>query len=211
MSLIPTNQKWQKYTTQNKWALIAAIATVLGLLFTIYSYYSPPTLPPSISDVIVKDENQTKLEVSEITIEKWLGDSEPYITVNVKNVSKHTAISVIPTFQSEKDIWQFTPTKTGTVFQSGLSIESQSSMKFPIAPVNEFLPKVVKNCEGCNLMGLGLEANTPSSYMFKVCENKNPCELSSRAVPIGLNFHYKNIFNEPIHQFFVVFAYLSIN
>lgn len=211
MSLIPTNQKWQKYTTQNKWGLIAAVATVLGLLFTIYAYYSPPTLPPSISDVVIKDENPTKLEVSEITIEEWVGDSEPYITVNVKNVSKRTAISVIPTLQSEKDIWQFTPTKTGTAFQSGLSIEPQSSMKFPIAPVSEFLPKVVQDCEGCNLMGLGQEANTPSSYMFKVCENKNPCVLSSRAVPIALNFHYKNIFNEPIHQLFIVFAYLSTN
>ncbi len=131
--------------------------------------------------------------------------------MNVQNVSKRTAISVIPTFQGEKEIWKFTPTKTSTAFKSGLSIESQSSLKFPIAPVNQFLTKVIKDCEDCKLMGLGKHANTPSSYMFQVCENKNPCELSSIALPIGLNFYYKNIFNESVQEFLTVYAYLSTN
>lgn len=61
-------------------------------------------MPPSIFNIVVKDENPTKLDVSEITIEKWIGDSKPYITANVKNVTKRTAISVIPTFLGEKDI-----------------------------------------------------------------------------------------------------------
>lgn len=209
MSLIPRN--WNRYNTINKWALLTSFVGVLGFGVLIYDHLFPSAPIPSVSDLVLKDNNPTKLEISEIKIKTWLGDSEPYITVSVKNVSKRTAINVIPSFQGAKDPWYFTPTKASTAFQNGLLIEPQSTMEFPVAPVSEFLIKTAQDCAGCYLMGVDKDANIPISYTLKACQNKNPCELSSLSKPFGLNLHYKNIFNEPVHQFVVLFSYFSKN
>ena len=204
MSLIPTKQKWNQYTTSNKWALLAAITTVI---FLIYDHW-PQSNNSSTLELIAKDENPVKLEIADISIKQWLGDSEPYITVNIKNASKRSAINVLATFQGEKDSWQFTPTKTATQFQSGVSIPAQSSLEFPIAPISEFLLRM-PNSQKLHFVGLGVNPNIPFSYSQKECQNLNPCQLQMEAKPVGFNLNYKNIFNEPVHQFFSVFTYFS--
>ncbi len=204
MSLLPTKQKWNQYTTFNKWALLAAITTVI---FLIYDHW-PRSNNSSALELIAKDENPVKLEIADISIKQWLGDFEPYITVNIKNASKRSAINVLATFQGEKDSWQFTPTKTATQFQSGVSISAQSSLEFPIAPISEFLSKIPSS-QKLHFVGLGLNPNIPFSYTQKECKNLNPCQLQMNAIPVGFNLNYKNIFNEPVHQFFSVFTYFS--
>ena len=208
MSLLITREKWNKFSTLNKYFLIAAIFGVLIGVFTIYIYFFPKSSVPSFSELVTKDDNPTKLEITDITIKKWLGDSEPYITVKINNVSKRTAIGVIAKFQGEKDLWQFTPTKTATLFQSGVSIPAQSSLEFPVAPLSEFLLKIPNN-QKLHFIGLGVNPNIPFSYTQKECQNLNPCQIYMESKPVGFNLNYTNIFNEPVHQFFSIFTYFS--
>ena len=208
MSLLISKEKWRKFSTLNKYFLIAAIVGILVGLFTIYTYTFPKIAAPSPSELVIKDENPVNLEIADISIKKWLGDSEPYITINIKNSSKRTAVGVIAKFQGEKDLWQFTPTKTATQFQNGVSIPSESSLEFPVAPVSEFLSKF-PNSQNLHIIGLGINPNMPMSFTQKECKNLNPCFLNTEAKPFGFNLNYKNIFNEPVHQFFSIFTYFS--
>lgn len=200
MSLIPTKQKWNQYSTFNKWALLAAITTVISAILLIYDHW-PRSNNSSALELIAKDENSVKLEIADVSIKQWLGDSEPYVTANIKNASQRTAVGVVATFQGEKNPWQFTHTKTSTLFQTGVTIPAQSSLEFPIAPLSEFLSKIPSS-QGLHFVGIGLNPNIPYSYTQKECQNLNPCQLQMEAKPFGFNLNYKNIFNESVHQFF---------
>ena len=78
MSLLITREKWNKFSTLNKYFLIAAIFGVLFGLFTIYIYFFPKNSAPNFSDLVTKDDNPTKLEITDVTIKKWLRQEKPH-------------------------------------------------------------------------------------------------------------------------------------
>ena len=105
--MIPTKEQWKAFSLLEKWGIVSAICTVLGLLFAVFIYIHPPVDPISIQEKIAKDDNKTNLTIDKIEIKNWLGDSEPYITIVIRNTSNRTALNVIPTFTSQNKAWQF--------------------------------------------------------------------------------------------------------
>jgi hypothetical protein len=174
-----------------------------------------PVVPFTVSDRVLMDDNPTKLQIEKIEIKKWLGDSEPYITVAIKNASKRTALSVIPTFVGQESDWKFTPTKTSTVFASGVSIEAQGTTEFPVAPVSEFLQKLQARCAGCYLVAIGNEVNMPDQLMVKICEQpleiSGSCSISRLSTPTPVVVRYRTIFDEKSEQLSSMFTYLTRN
>lgn len=174
-----------------------------------------PATPISLSDRVLKDDNPTKLQIERVEIKDWLGDSEPYVTVAIKNSSKRTALSVRAAFFGEEGDWTFTPTKTSTVFANGVSIEPQGTTEFPIAPVSEFLQKLQTRCAGCYLAAIGKEANFPDELLAKVCEpplkTGGFCSVSSLSTPTWVVIRYGTIFDEKTEQRSSMFSYLTRN
>lgn len=213
--MLPSKQQWQNYSALEKWGLISAVATLFGLLFAIYMYFVPPTTPLTVSDKVVKDDNPTELQIAQIKLQHWVGDSEPYVTVAIKNISKRTALSVVPSFLGEDKEWEFSPTKTSSLYQNGIAISAQETTEFPIAPVSEFLRKIQLRCPSCYLAAIGMEANIPDSLTAEVCEqllNKNgSCQFSGLSTPVPISIRYKTIFDETAQQTIFAFAYLSRN
>ncbi len=211
--MIPTKQQWRDYSLLEKWGIISAIATVLGFILAIYVYLFPPITPISISEKIAKDDNHTKLTIEKIEIKKWLGDTEPYITITIRNPSKRTALNVTPSFTGKNRVWTFTPTKTSSLYQKGLTIEAQTTSEFPIAPVSEFLYKIQQDCLGCYLTAIGTTANVPQQPMNSLCEKdletKGHCDISAYSIPTPVIIKYKTIFDDDIEQFISVFTYLT--
>jgi hypothetical protein len=213
--MLPTKQQWTNYSLLEKWGAISALATVLGLIFAVYVYLVPPASPLSISDKVMKDDNPTKLKIEKVELKHWLGDSEPYVTVVIKNTSSRTALRVIPSFVGEDGYWKFTPTKTSSLYANGVAIESQAVTEFPVAPVSEFLRKLQPRCPGCYLVAIDNDANIPDHIQATLCKQSEMvaegCQVSSLSTPTPITIRYKTIFDEKAEKFTSQFTYLSKN
>ncbi|AFT90263.1 hypothetical protein [Paraburkholderia phenoliruptrix] len=101
-----------------------------------------PTMPQntklSFADRLLLDENPTKLTVSKIVLEQWVGDSEPYVTLQIQNISKRTAMGVKPWLSAESRL-TFEPTRTAALFRTGVSIDGGGMTQYPVAPVSAFV------------------------------------------------------------------------
>jgi hypothetical protein len=165
----------------------------------------------SFSDRLLLDENPTKLRVSKVVLEKWVGDAEPYVTLQIENVSKRTAVRVKP-YLSADTRWKFKPTQTSSLFKTGVSIDAGAITQYPVAPVTAFVEKVRPPCNGCSLIGVGLTPFPPDEIMAAAClggSEEGPCNTGFLTVPFGINLEYRSIFDQTQSQFFAAFAYFK--
>lgn len=163
----------------------------------------------SLSDRLLLDENPTKLAISKVVLERWVGDTEPYVTLEIENVSKRTAVGVTPHFSGDKR-WTFVPTRTSSLFRAGVSIGPGSLTQYPVAPVSAFVDKVHPPCDNCVLVGVGLSPYPSHDVTAAVCgdvNNQEQCTSSLFSVPFAINLEYRSIFDQKESQFFAAFAY----
>ncbi len=216
MKLFPSKQQWINWSFLEKSGYVGTISGVIGLVLTIVIYLLPPTIPATPADRVVKDDNPTKIELAEISIEQWLGDREPFVTIHLRNPSKRTALSVSAKFHEGSSDLTFSPTNTSNVFRSAdLSIEPGHILKIPSAPVSEFLATFKAKCPDCYLIGIGQEANLPLSLSEEICRPKLEkglaCQTDYKAYPIGVINSFTSIFGDKSSEMNIVFVYLSPN
>ncbi len=67
MSLKTRLENLNKFLTLNK-SLIAIISSALHGISAVYVHFFPESSLTSFSEIVVKDDNSTKLEITDITI-----------------------------------------------------------------------------------------------------------------------------------------------
>jgi len=216
MKIFPSKQQWTKWSFVAKSGYVGTVSGVAGVILSVAFYFIPPETPPSPADKVLKDDNPTKIELVQISIEQWLGDSEPFITIHLDNPSKRTALSVSSNFREGSSDLKFSPTKTSTVFQgAGLSIEPGKTLAIPAAPVSEFLSTFKNKCAGCYMLGIGKEAKMPLSLSEEIChpklESGGGCYTDYTSYPIAVINHFTTVFGDKESDTNIVFAYLSRN
>jgi hypothetical protein len=216
MKLLPTKQQWAKWSFVAKSGYIGTVSGVAGLFLAVVFYLVPPSTPATPADRVVMDDNPTKIELAQITVEQWLGDREPFVTVHLRNPSKRSALAVSSQFHEGSSDLKFSPTETSNIFQRpDLSIESGHTLKIPSAPVSEFLATFKAKCPGCYLLGIGKESHLPFSLSEEICRPKLdkglPCQTNYTAYPIGLMKNFTTIFGGKASEMDIVFVYLSPN
>jgi hypothetical protein len=214
MKLFPSKQQWVKWSFVAKSGYIGTVCSVVGITLTIAFYLIPPTTPATPADRVVKDENPTKIELTQITVEQWLGDREPFVTVYLRNPSKRTATAVSSKFHEGSSDLTFSPTQTSNIFQrQDLVIESGNTLKIPSAPISEFLGVFKTKCPGCYLLGIGKKTEMPMALSEDICRPKLdrglPCETDYKAYPIGVVKNFTTIFGDKASEMDIVFVYLS--
>ena len=165
----------------------------------------------SFSDRLLLDENPTKLAISKVVLERWVGDTEPYVTLEIANVSKRSAVGVKPYFSGDKR-WTFEPTRTSSLFRTGVLIEPGSLTQYPVAPLTAFVSKIHPPCQSCALVGVGLSPNPSDDVAKAACGDLNgpgPCISSVVSVPFAINLEYQSIFEQKESQLIAAFAYFK--
>lgn len=166
----------------------------------------------SFSDRVLLDENPTKLVVSNLVLERWVGVTGLSVTLEIANVFKRTAIAVTPRFSGDKR-WDCQPTRTSSLFQTGVSIGSGSLTQYPVAPVTAFVDQIHAPCESCVLVAVGLSPYPSDNVTAAVCadrDNREQCVARLLSVPFAINLEYRSIFEQKESQFFAAFAYFKM-
>lgn len=165
---------------------------------------SLPTTDPQLSpsELLVKDQNPTKLTIVGAELKNYVGSNKTYLTVKVENLETVSAKNVKARF--------FTPNlelldKTdvhSTFHRSDLIIRSGNSYEFPIIPISELAEILIPQTEGWKYIGQTKETNFPSDdeVRKKLCGSApfGLCHYTLSMKGLAVSLEYESIFGDNI-------------
>ena len=170
-------------------------------------------------EALLVEENPTRLEMKELKVMPFLGDSEPYLTLEVANVSKLTAkdlkLSVllpIRVGQSQSEVAEFTPSRCIDINSiPNYSISGNTTQLIPFASESEAHEKLSGEFISYRLVGVGLSPNIPAELTQQIRE-KNPSmnftRISVQVKGFGILLTWSSIFGQEMRLAQGGFLYL---
>ena len=164
--------------------------------------------------------NPTEIKLTNISFMQWLGDSEPFLSIQLKNISNLPALNVkIKLFSPKTKENELKLTKSNS-FKSlkpqSIAIARKSDLVLPIIPVSEIKKEFKSDLSnGYSLIGYSLLLNNSNilcnRYRNYIASKK---KLSSILVecynkPLVLQVGYKTIFDEKIYRLFPINFYFG--
>ncbi|GAA0627712.1 hypothetical protein [Thalassospira tepidiphila] len=159
-----------------------------------------PQLSPS--ELLVKDQNPTKLTIVGADLKNYVGSDKTYLTVRVENLATVSAKNVKARFFTPKSELLDKTNVHKTFHRSDLIIRSGNSYEFPIISISELAEVLIPKTNGWKYIGQTRGTNFPSdnearqklcsSAPFELC----PYSLSMKGIAVSLE--YESIFGDKI-------------
>lgn len=185
-------------------------------------YFPNMYLTDSLSkkqEALLVEQNPTLLEITNIRSQHFLGDAEPYLTLEIKNTSKLVAreigISIIAAKQNgqaQSEEIKFTPSKCLDIKSiPGYAIASGTTQLIPFAPESEAYKLVGGDCTTHRLIGVGFSANVPDELIQKIREYDQSLSLrmiSIKTIAFCISLKWSSILEQKMNTTFAAFLYL---
>lgn len=158
-------------------------------------------------EALIQAKNPTKLAVTGLNIQSFLGDSEPFLTVEVENISELEATNlevsiILPVQQGEKEskVATFTPSKCIDLTKMNNAVlPAGEKLPVPVAPISEANRILSRDFIGQTLVGVGLSpeipAELPKIIRSKLTDCALPC-ISINSIGFGVQVKWKSIFEQ---------------
>ncbi|WP_426221111.1 hypothetical protein [Pseudomonas sp. DWRC2-2] len=172
-----------------------------------------------MQEALLVEENPTRLEVKDLRLELFLGDTEPYLTLEVENTSKLTAKEIelsvlIPKKegQTQSEIIKFTPSKCIDISSiPNYSISAGSTQLIPFAPESEAHKVLSRELNTYRLVGIGLSPNIPDGLTRQIRERDHSIffpVLSVESIGFGISLTWSSVLEQKMKTTFGAFLYL---
>lgn len=193
--MIPTKPQWKKWALTGKatyagawFGFIGILVGVVGIALAAYFYFNPMATPPSAADEYVRRTNPVIVELAEISILRWEGDSEDAVTATLRNNAKVPADSVsVELGDLNSSLPRFESAAFPSSGSAGISIDPGSETKLPvfgIAQLSELL--------GSTVCAVTLEAPSLDVPPSAICPGRSSIEQHGFMVKI----RYRTMFGE---------------
>ena len=206
-NLFPSPKSLKRCLSLRRITYITCIVTLLG---TFINWSSSITTwfvghPPTVEEQKILKSEKPKVVIDGLQFTKWIGDEEPFLTINFTNPTHYDALNVSSNLLHRDRFNRFSKTKTSTVFQSGnVMIEAGKSLSVPLAPLSELQNYALKYAGSMKIVGVGSEANLP-----KLAEGFQGY-MCRRSLGIPIKFTYKNIFGATTTTSSTVYLYIDV-
>jgi hypothetical protein len=172
-----------------------------------------------MQEALLIEENPTHLEVKDLRLESFLGDTEPYFTLEVKNTSKLTATDIKLSVlmpkkegQSQSEIIRFTPSQCIDISSiPNYSISPGSTQLIPFAPRSEAHKALSRELNTYRLVGIGLSPNIPEGLTGKIRERDHSIffpVLSVESIGFGISLTWSSVLDQKMKTTLGAFLYL---
>lgn len=204
--MLPTIKQYKKWSLPSKYSLWGYIIGILGLALTIYSMFLGKD---SAFEDLVKKDYQPKIIIQNVLFEKWVGDNDEFLTAEIYNDSKGSALNfkmelLIPGINQK-----IIPTNTSSVFaQKNFSIKSQQEIGIPVISLGQLKQILKEKGVKGSLIGVGLTPSLPKLITDKL-ENKYRGNYTTTSVSIGLGLSYKGMNSELYKSINLVHVYFD--
>ncbi|MNJ54844.1 hypothetical protein D3C77_503050 [compost metagenome] len=168
-------------------------------------------------EALLVEENPTRLEVKDLRFESFLGDSEPYLTLEVENVAKLTAHNIkldifVPVKDAQAAQVSFSPSQCININAiPNYSISGGSSQLIPIAAQSEAHEKLSRDLNPWRLVGVGLSPNIPEDITQQI-NQRDPSVflpmLSVNSIGFAISLKWSSIFGQEMKKTFGGYLYL---
>ena len=115
-------------------------------------------------------KNPTKMELLDLNLQKWLGDSSDYLTFNIKNISEMPALLFsLRIFKKEEgDIKPIETSVNNFCFSENLKIESGKEQCYPLIAIENIIEQFHSSFLNKKVVGIGLNPNIPNSIQNEI-------------------------------------------
>lgn len=197
--MLPKVKQWNKWSLPSKYSAIGVFLAVIGIILSIYFWKNPVVIKTS-QEKLLESKIKTKVSVSDVKFEHWLGDKESFLTIDFQNLSDYPA-DFFKTYLIDGDSKvNFSPSiSMKGLLDGNIRVDGNNSYKVPIGPKSEII-KVLDLTKGEDFIGVGMTPEIPDELKSKYI-NKNKKELriySFISKPLLLTYSYKDIFGKDI-------------
>lgn len=170
-------------------------------------------------EALLVAQNPTTLEAKDLRKMSFLGDSEPYLTLDVQNTSDLAANNVrlsvllpVKPGKKQSEVAEFTPSKCVNINAiPNYSIPKKTKQSIPFAPESEAQAKLSGDYSSYRLVGVGLHPNIPNELCNEIRDLYPSIHLpviNLQAQGFGILLEWKSIFEESKSMCFGAFLYL---
>lgn len=160
-------------------------------------------------EALLVEENPTRLEVKDLRFESFLGDSEPYLTLEIENATKLTAQNIkldifVPVKDAQAAQVNFSPSQCINIDAiPNYSISGGSSQLIPFAALSEAHEKLSRDLNPWRLVGVGLSPNIPEDITQQI-RQRDPSVflpmLSVESLGFAISLTWSSIFGQEMKK-----------
>ncbi|UKA08945.1 hypothetical protein [Photobacterium damselae] len=204
--MFPTRQQYKKWSLPSKYSFLGYVVGVLSLILAIYSIFFSSD---NTFETLVKKQYQPNVIVKDVLFEKWLGDDEDFLTVELYNDSKGNALNFHIEVVVPKVKQKINPTKTSTIFSDkNFSIKSQQQIGIPVISLSQLKDMLREYGLKGSLIGVGLKSSLPETLIQKL-RGKYSGNFTTRTQAIALNITYKGMNSGSYHRLKLIYVYMD--
>lgn len=165
-------------------------------------------------------KNQTKMELLDLQIKSWLGDSREYLTFAIKNVSEMPALSFsLRIFKRETgDIRLAKSSLNEFCFIDNLKVEPGKEQSYPLIAVDDLVGQFYEFFSNKKIIGAGLSPNIPKDLTDDII-NRDLKEVehleffsinhSFTTFPVFVKYRYSSPFGTETESLTGAYIYLQ--
>lgn len=203
--LIPQKKQFLKWTILNRTGYIAAVIGIpVGSIqlilwaWGIYQWYQPAPQILTAADKLVIDQNPTKLEIADVSIEEY-DSKRDMIVFKLRNPSKVTAKNVRVDFYNHLN--EKSPYSEGLRYidsGNGIDIPAGQIHSYRVAFKNDYENFFNPKDSGGKLLKVSKEINPKNPFELHniVCGDASSCYFNSNGNSTVVNIKYGSIFGQ---------------
>ncbi len=191
--MFPERKQFSKWSLPSKYTFAGFwFGTLLGIAGVVLGVKG---LEPTPESIYTRAASNVSLEVSDVKLRNWLGDSGATLTVDVTNPAKVPANFVKARLGDGKEFYfpEFRSAAFDGVDMSALMVGGEKTSSFPIVPIEKIEALLGKGVCGVSLKPTGFFAEG-------LPESCKPYASSYSAVMFMASIDYKTIFGDSMQQ-----------
>lgn len=146
---------------------------------------------------VAQEEYRPKVKLVEAKSRKWLGDSEPFVTLYFENESKGPAKKfAVDVYDGNDKVFPEELSRSNMLHSGNLALKPGKNLGIPLISVSEVRELLSDKGRSDNVVGFGLDSEVPKGIKAKLREKyveDGSGYYSVNAYPLFVRYSYQGI------------------
>ncbi|MGG4774549.1 hypothetical protein ACLO87_07940 [Paenalcaligenes sp. Me52] len=206
LELLPKSSQYKKWSLPSKYSLWGLVVGIIALVISLFP-------KQSVLEQVAQEEYRPKVQLMGVTLEKWLGESEPFLTLHFENNSKGPAQKLAVDIYDGNDKIVIERLSGSNMLNSGnFALQPAQNLGIPLISVSELKGLLSAKEKRGQIVGFGLNPEVPEKIKAKLHEKyakDTSVYYSVNSYPFFAQFSYQGITNTDSQNTTGFYVYLD--
>jgi hypothetical protein len=193
--LLPKLKQYKNWSLPSKYSFLSFVIGIPALAISIYTLFPKE----NILEKVAQEEYRPKVQLVEAKSRKWLGDSEPFVTLYFENESKGPAKQfAVDLYDGNDKVVPEELSRSNMLHSGNLALKPGQNLGIPLISVSEVRELLSANGRSTNVAGFGLGSEVPKEIEAKLRERyveDGSGYYTVNSYPLFVRYSYQGITN----------------